>query len=264
MERRFAIHAAAQRQALIFAIVLAAGHAAATPVNKDARAHFDRAVTAYKRGDFVGASELFQKSYAIETDPDALFGWAQAERKSGHCEKAIALYQRLLSLDIPAENKEAVHEPLAECQQAITPKISSDQLDRMKIEAHNPMPTHTDPPAVEAPPPDLPRDRPWYRDPVGDTLVGLGVVGIGVGTVLLVSARSADASFQTATNYGDAQMFRDLAQRRGQQCVLAAGLGGALLVAGVIRYVTHASHDRTTVAGWLAPGGGGVALGGGF
>src|SRR5206468_9459004 len=115
LELRFSIHAGSHRKALILAVVLAAGHAAATPTKKDARAPFDRAVTAYKRGDFAGASELFAKSYSIETDPDALFGWAQAERKLGHCEKAIALYERLLSLDIPQENKEAVHAPLAEC-----------------------------------------------------------------------------------------------------------------------------------------------------
>src|SRR5262249_3113425 len=97
VERRLAVLAGRYRQALTVAValVLASGTAAATPKNRSARATFDRAVKAYARGSFKQASDLFARSYKQESDPDALFGWAQAERKLGHCDKAVELYERL-------------------------------------------------------------------------------------------------------------------------------------------------------------------------
>ena len=34
--------------------------------------------------------------------------------------------------------------------------------------------------------------RSWWKDPVGDSLLGLGVVGLGVGTVFIVSGHNAE------------------------------------------------------------------------
>jgi hypothetical protein len=45
-----------------------------------------------------------------------LFAWAQAERRLDHCEKAIELYLKLLEFPLPAANKSAVEDKIAECR----------------------------------------------------------------------------------------------------------------------------------------------------
>ena len=42
------------------------------------------------------------------------------------------------------------------------------------------------------------------------------------------------------------------------------GTGGALIVGGIIYIATRGSTEEHAVTGWLAPGGGGLAVAGGF
>ena len=50
------------------------------------------------------------------SDVETLFAWAQAERQLGNCQKASELYDKLLEMDMPAENKQAVRDKLEECK----------------------------------------------------------------------------------------------------------------------------------------------------
>jgi hypothetical protein len=43
--------------------------------------------------------------------------------------------------------------------------------------------------------------RPWWKDPVGDTLVVVGLVGVAVGGTMLMSARSLDAQASDLSQY---------------------------------------------------------------
>src|SRR5262249_28907305 len=105
----------------------------------------------------------------------------------------------------------------------------------------------------------------WWKDPIGDSLVILGLAGGGVGAALLVSASSANSSVKNATSFGDAQALQDRAHWQGQYGVIAASAGGALLVTGIIWYATHTHHaEQPVVTGWIAPSGGGIAISGGF
>lgn len=138
MDRRFTVHAGAgaNAQALIgwapharlaMAVALAAvslvapRSADARPKRRDAKAAFDRGVVAYQKGNFQGASEALGKSFELEHDADTLYAWAQAERKLDHCDKAIELYQELLTFGLPAANKTAVEGKLAECRAIVAP-----------------------------------------------------------------------------------------------------------------------------------------------
>ena len=56
------------------------------------------------------------KSYGLEKDPETLFAWAQAERKLDDCDKAVELYNELLALDLPAENKQVIETQVGECK----------------------------------------------------------------------------------------------------------------------------------------------------
>ena len=267
MERRLAVHAGARRQALIAALLLAAAPASAAPKDAEARKLFDRGVAAYTKGDLAGAAQALSESYAREGDPETLFAWAQAERKLGHCESAIELYNTLLAFELPAANKKVVEQQLAECNQIVSDKKN----EPVAPPPPSPPPattTTTPAPAIVTPPPSEPapahEGRAWWRDPVGDGLVIGGVVGLGVGTGLLLSARSADAAKDSAMSYSDFKANADTAHDRGIEGVIGLAAGGVLLVGGIAWYATHRDGDATAVTGWLAPRGGGIGIGGAF
>jgi len=269
---------------IALALVSLASTAEAKPKRRDAKLAFDRGVTAYKKGNFEAASEALGKSFDLERDVDTLFAWAQSERKLEHCEKAIELYEKLLTFDLPAANKEAVDTKLTECRtqlllndhkaepSPVTPPPVTPPPVAPKVES-----TAEPPPVAEhaviapvAPPmTDTPSaGRAWYKDPIAIGLVGTGTVATGIGVGFLISANSAHNSVNDKTkapNYDDAQRFLDQAQSRRKIGLVATGAGGALLIGGVVWIVTHRhATEQHAVTGWLAPGSGGLAVTGAF
>lgn len=267
MERRFPVHARAYRQALI-ALAVASSTAVAAPKGAAAKKAFDKGVKAYTAGDYPVAADAMKKSYELETDPETLFAWAQSERKQEHCEKAIELYNELLVYDLPAENKQVIDTQVGECKQILAAKQPPPK--------ENPAPPPEDKPLeqlpekadkAQPPPPETPptsEGRAWWKDPVGDGLVLVGVAGLMVGGIELSAAASADSSKTNATSYADFKKFSDQATSDGKTGVIAAGAGVAFVAVGVIWYATHRDHHEHTVTGWLSPTGGGVGIAGGF
>jgi hypothetical protein len=281
LERRFAVHAGAHRQALtaLAAIVLAVAPAAAAPKGRAAKAQFDKGVAAYGKSDFAAAATAFGKSYALEVDVETLFAWAQAERKQGHCDKASELYHQLLATKLPAENKAVVQGQLDECKKILDDDQAREAAAERAAQARADQAHADQPPAVDAPvaPPPIahasssasvteqatPTDRssPWFKDPAGDTLVGLGLAGVVVGGVMLMSANSAEADSKAAPTYDQFKALDDKAKSRGTIGVIATGAGAALILGGVIRYATRStSAEATTVTGWLDGHASGIAI----
>ncbi|MGE5183650.1 MAG: hypothetical protein ACM31C_16375 [Acidobacteriota bacterium] len=253
----------------LVAIVLACTSAHAAPKDAEAKRLFDRGVAAYTKGDLAAAAAALSESYAREGDPETLFAWAQAERKQGHCESAIELYNTLLAFELPAENKKVVEEQLGECKQIVAAKTKDTEGDRPKP-AEPPKPVPDTPVAAQAEPPPPPpvspgaEGRPWWRDPVGDGLVVGGAVGLGVGTALLLSARSADQTAQAAHSYPVYKTNEDTARDRGTYGVIGLVAGGALAAGGVWWLATHRDPHHAAVTGWVAPTSGGIAVSGAF
>jgi tetratricopeptide (TPR) repeat protein len=306
VERRFAVHAGAgASQALsgwprariamaavvaASALVGAAGSADARPKRKDAKAAFDRGVAAYQKGNFQGASEALGKSFELERDVDTLFAWAQAERKLEHCDKAIDLYQTLLTFNLPAANRSAVENKLVECRTIIAqqaPAAPPAQAEPVAPPPAAPAPSPS-PPAVTPPPaaapvavvpapagpsqPEAPPAAPGvryvpYKDPVALGLVGAGVVVAGIGAGFLVAAHSAGNDARAATSY---QGVVDANRKVDQRNKLGAGglITGGVLAAGGVGWVVWklraSGEQQRTVTGWLAPGGGGLVISGPF
>src|SRR5690349_1494555 len=105
---------------VLAAVSLAAARSAdARPKHRDAKAAFDRGVAAYQKGNYQGASDALAKSFELERDVDTLFAWAQTERKLDHCDKAIELYEQLLTFNLPTANRSAVEGKLFECREIV-------------------------------------------------------------------------------------------------------------------------------------------------
>ncbi len=261
MEHRLAVHARATRQALsawaAAVVVLASAPASAAPRTPDAKAAFDRGVSAYQKKDYAGASAALGKSFALEADVETLFAWAQAERQQDHCDKAIELYRKILAFDLPEENKQVVRTKLDECKAIVATAepapvttAAPEPEDRVVV--------------VEPPEHATPHARARWKDPVGVSLVGLGAIGLGIGGYFLISSSTAATDSKLAKNYFDVIALRDRAESRGKIGLAATATGGALLIGGIVWYATHGKQEKHGVTGWLSPSGGGLAAAGRF
>jgi tetratricopeptide (TPR) repeat protein len=255
MERRLAVHA---RTAVIAAASLLASSASAAPKGADARAAFDKGVAAYKKADYAGAADALGRSFTLEADADTLYAWAQTERKLNHCDKAVDLYERLLTMDLPEANKAAVQQQIDECKVIIA------------AQSAEPAPTPATPEPTPSPPgdasmpvperPETPSSPPSkWLNPVGLGLVGLGVVGLGAGAVFLAQASAADGDKDSAMTYGDFQRFDERATSRGRIGVIAAASGAVLLTAGIVYIVTRKPVERQSMTLVVEPTGVGLA-----
>jgi tetratricopeptide (TPR) repeat protein len=270
---------------IVFALASVASPAEARPKRRDARTAFDRGVAAYKKGSFEAAAAALSKSFDLERDVDTLFAWAQSERKLEHCDRAVELYEKLLTFDLAAANKDAVNTMITECRAQLPAndhKVEPSPAEPQPASPPAVSPQPASPPAVSpqpephrvadramAPDPSPPTDaspaaRAWYKDPVTLTLIGSGVVTTGVGVGFLVSASSANSDFSKAPDYDTAQRLADKAKSRQTIGVITTGAGAALVAGGVAWMFLHRGATEHAVTGWLAPGGGGVAVAGAF
>jgi tetratricopeptide (TPR) repeat protein len=232
----------------------------AKPKKRDAKAAFDRGLAAYKKNDFPGASTALGKSFELEPDVDTLFAWAQAERKLEHCDKANELYEKLLSYPLPAENRAAVEQKRNECNQIIA--AQAPPLVDVATVAPPPQPTVA--PAAP-PPPRAVATRSWYKDPIPVGLIGVGIVGLGAGAGLLISARGLDNDAPQEPTYSKFSSDSHRAKVRGN-LGLAIGGAGAVMVIGGVAWIVLRPHAESPppVTGWLGPRGGGMAYSGAF
>ncbi|HEY0986494.1 MAG TPA: hypothetical protein VGD80_05545, partial [Kofleriaceae bacterium] len=97
-------------------------------------------------------------------------------------------------------------------------------------------------------------------------LGGGGLVALGVGTGLLISAKALDSDSKAEKmDYQRALDLRDKARMRGNLGGATAAVGAVALIGAGVWVVLHRrSAESSTVTGWLAPDGGGLAVAGAF
>jgi hypothetical protein len=188
-----------------------------------------------------------------------LYSWAQSERLAGRCPAAIDLYERFLANEVPPadydtealraqwesmrKNARAQASACREQSPPVDDEPASPSDDAKEAEPAVPPPAAA-PPTDRVVAPPRTRPRPWWRDATGWGLSASGVAVLATGATLVgVAARtSADAD-----DRGTHQSFRDdiaraqLEQRIG---IAALAVGGALVLAGAIRWSVVARRDR--------------------
>ncbi len=232
----------------------------------DAQALVSEAQILFSEGDFGGAAKLIEKAYLIEPVPELLFPWAQAEREQGNCRAAIDLYTRLLEEVPQGRMADAARSNIALCEEEMPAEEEEEEM--VPVVEEDPLEEEFDEPeAVPVPKTDTqPKAKQWYKDPAGGVLTGLGVVGVSAGAALLIIANGNANGAPDAPSLSDYNSQSDaaLTQRNAGAGVLS--VGGALLIAGVIRYALVAKKNKAsaTASVWTAPGSGGVVLSGRF
>lgn len=199
-----------------------------------------RAEAAYLAQDWTAASKAFAEAYEIEPNPVYLYARAQAERLAGQCPVALQLYDSFLETDPPAEAAQEARINRARCEAAVeTPP----------------------PPQAPGPDPDASDGtkndgaRPWYRDPAGGALVGVGAVTTAIGGGLLGIALANDGEATAAETEDGFIAAKDDAKARYSAGVALTSIGAALLVAGAIRWIVVAKRGTRPKRTALGPTG---------
>ncbi len=289
MERGLAVHARAhevtgagsRKRALagvIAVALLSSTSAFAAPRKPAAKKEFDRGVAAYTKGNYAAASAALAKSFKLEADAETLFAWAQTERKLDHCDRAIELYTKLLRMNLPAANKQAVRVQVDECKAILAAQKPEPEPEPVREPEPEPvrdpepatMPSSSSESASSSPAQEPLRvqasseGRAWWKDPVGGALVGIGLVGVGVGAVFLVQARAAEADKASAGTYDEFETLDDRARSHGRLGVIGLAAGGAFVAVGALWYATRGPSSSPALTGWVTPESSGLAVLGRF
>jgi tetratricopeptide (TPR) repeat protein len=213
------------------------------PLKPEAKARFSRGLEYYKLKEYEAAISEFEAAFAIDPRFEILFAQAQAERLSGDCASAVVLYRRFLASDPPAVHAEAARASLDKCETALRSGPDGEKAAQdEKAAPATPPPVENAPAPVEAsrpaPAPEQAPGKPFYKDVLGDSLAGVGLVGIGVGVAFYVMSSSDASAADDATTYSEHARLLDRAEDRRTIALVGLGAGTALVAGAVIRWAT--------------------------
>lgn len=202
------------------------------PSRAEIRDMVTRAEAAYRAKEWDAASRAFADVYAIDPKPDYLFARAQAERFAGRCNVAVKLWDSYIAVETSPEAVREAKSLRAYCE----PTAGTTTP---------PPPTQPNtPPTTDGGPKPKPR-TPWYRDPAGGVLVATGGVSTVIGASVLGLALSRDRKASSADTEGGYVGEKDAARTPHRAGIVVLSVGGALLVAGIVRWAIVASRSRS-------------------
>ncbi|MEM6996487.1 MAG: hypothetical protein AAF721_38640, partial [Myxococcota bacterium] len=197
-------------------------------------------------------SAAFARAYAATGDPTYLYTRAQAERSAGHCDVAIELYEEFIATGPSPQAELAARRYMEDCR-AKLPSPQPAPVPEDDPVAPEPL-ASSEPSSLDERADEPPAPRPWFRDPLGDVLVGVGVAAAVTGGALVgVAYRDAGG----AESAGDDRAFGqalDRAQTLERAGAVTLGIGGALIIGGVVRWALVARAAKRTQVG-LGPQG---------
>jgi hypothetical protein len=236
------------RSALVVLLVSAAfvGRVRAADAAARARGLYQKGVAAYEKRDYERAVEALRAAHELDPRPQTLFAWAQAERLSGDCPSAMVLYRQFLDGEPTEVQAEAARQALLRCERSLAsrPVEEPEPAVPPPVAPVEPRAITAAPPPKAAPAPAPRAGRRFYQDPLGDALVGGGLVAATVGVVLLATGESPDG----ATTYGEFAERRDRRLNRQRAGAVALGVGAALVAGGVIRWALWAGEGEAGVS----------------
>jgi tetratricopeptide (TPR) repeat protein len=223
-----------------------------TPAQRAER-HLQRGMRAFQQERFAEARRELQESYAEDPRPELLYAIAQTYRHEGQCREAIQYYARFLGTHPPAADADASRTNQERCRKRLEAVAS----------VRKPEPEAARGEDKESPMPEGARTE-WWTDWFGHALVGAGLVGVGTGSVVLATARKDTDHYNDAGNLDRFIAERadaEAAARRQRIGAATLGVGGALVVGAVVRYVyvAAARHSEPPPVSVQVGGGGAVA-----
>lgn len=221
---------------------------------------FEAGKAAFAEERYAEAAAHFERAHQENPDPLLLFVWAQAERLAGQCDAAVPLYRRYLALEPPDSDVQVTRAAIEACGEDpdVVPEPPPAPSEEADAESESDGMLDPESEDTEGEPSG---SRMALRDPLAHVLTWSGVVVAGVGTGLLSEAHRRRSRSERAP---DEQDYRDSLE--GAPGLSRAGIGvmiggGALLVAGVVRFAVLASRGRRSSSqAVIAPHLGGAGL----
>jgi tetratricopeptide (TPR) repeat protein len=215
---------------------------------KQAQQRYTQALVYYNAQKYADAVAMLKDAYTLDPRPEYLYSLGQAERMAGDCTDALAAYRAYLRTNPEPRRAEYVRRNMDRCTERSDPQTNNttetDASPAPPMTNSQPVPlTGAPAPAPTAQPESLSlRTRgtrsPFYKDPLGDVLSAVGIAGLASGAALFATGRH-DVG---AAN--DAKVYQDFVDRSGGEPrevagIVVMGVGGALLIGGIVRYVVR-------------------------
>jgi hypothetical protein len=214
----------------------------------------EQGARAYGERNYRNAIEKFVEAYAIDHDPNLLFNLGRCYEKLGELDAAVEKYELFLAT------------PGADTEGRIKAKISLGELSRLR-ERGEAQAAPARPRAVASP------DFSASTSPSSHALLtwtafGTGLVVAGVGATCYALGVRDHRQVTSSPSYGDTTLVHPMTRAEAQRYVdsgdtkklvggIGLGLGGALIAASVVLFVTGKPTDSAPggSAGFsLAPG----------
>jgi hypothetical protein len=181
---------------IVLLLAVARPGVAAEPANiVEARSLYQKATAAYGLGNFAEAALLYEKAFALTTKPELLFNAAQAHRRAGNKDRALALYTSYLQIFPKGSGRELAERRIDELTTAIQAERS-----RPAITPPPPALTTAPPPAINltaTAPADATPPRPIYRSPWFWVGAGAVVIASALVVVALSGSKPPEATWGT-------------------------------------------------------------------
>lgn len=204
--------------------------------SESARALYEAGIADFNDGDYEGALAELDASLDIEVQARTLYAKAQSLNKLERCREAVPIYNRVLEL-LPADSpaQPAVKDALVICAE----QMAAEDAAAASEPVVEPTPNEDEEPRRKR---KRGNGNAWYKDPYAPVMLGLGAVGVGVGGYFLAEAAKLDPD--AAGTYGGFEVERDRQRDLQIRGGIITGVGGALVLGGVIRYIVVATRNR--------------------
>jgi tetratricopeptide (TPR) repeat protein len=233
------------RLPVVVAMLLLAAPALADDAHKRASELNAQAMTAYELGEYDKSAALLKQAYEVVAEPDILYNLARAYRSLKQYDKAIDAYKTYLRKKPGTPYKAGVQKMIAELEELQAAQEQSNQKPPTDMVPAPPQATQ--PAGAAAPSVPSPQEEGWYDDVVAWSLAGAGVVGLGLGVWMHVSANGLESDLATAPET-DKQGIRDTINSRRTIGTIGLIAGGALLAGGVVKFIITGAHAGAEAA----------------
>jgi tetratricopeptide (TPR) repeat protein len=239
------------------------------------KAHFDRGRAAFNLGEYEEAVREWEEGYKWRPLPLFLYNMAEAEKRAGHLERALERYKRYLVVSPRAPERKSVEKTIASLEKQIAAKPPEKPPEPVVVQPPvekppepvvvqppvekppEPAPVEkpVEPPVVTQPPVAAPVEKPpeppppvekpttvvakkpWHKDWLAPTLLGVGLAVLAGG-----AAEYGVFSSRLAAQSKSEQQLMDAQGAPGQMIggTVLMVAGCALIVGSAIRWAVKA------------------------
>jgi tetratricopeptide (TPR) repeat protein len=199
----------------------------------EAKKHIAAATEAHQAEKYDVALTELQAAYDLDPQPDLLYAIGQVQVKLNNCPEAIMSYEKFLESKPATEPASAANEAITTC--------------REQLAAQPPPPPPPDPVPQPAPP-RPPESKPFYKDVLGDALVGVGVAAATGGVVFYLGARGKLDDAEKAATYAEHEKLVGEAKSQRNIAVLLGGVGVVAIGVGVWHWTRFGGGGEQRVA----------------